>query len=98
MARNVCELPPVQTRQAHVADHQIQTLINSSNAVFRAFAAQNQNLSSSVAKLPSTLNQTQQTLTKVQSFSPLLAATLCNTNPTAAQNGNCTQNSGNSRP
>jgi phospholipid/cholesterol/gamma-HCH transport system substrate-binding protein len=46
----------------------IRRLINSSDAVFRAFASENQNISLAVSKLPATLQQTSQTLTKVDAF------------------------------
>jgi phospholipid/cholesterol/gamma-HCH transport system substrate-binding protein len=50
------------------SDNSIRRLINSSDAVFRAFASEDQNISLAVSKLPSTLNQTRDTLTKVDAF------------------------------
>jgi phospholipid/cholesterol/gamma-HCH transport system substrate-binding protein len=49
-------------------DGSIRRLVNSSDAVFRAFASQDANISLAVSKLPGTLRQTQQTLTKVDAF------------------------------
>jgi phospholipid/cholesterol/gamma-HCH transport system substrate-binding protein len=46
----------------------IRRLVNASDAVFRAFASQNQNISLAVSKLPSTLQQTSATLAKVDQF------------------------------
>jgi phospholipid/cholesterol/gamma-HCH transport system substrate-binding protein len=49
-------------------DGSIRRLVNSSDAVFRAFASQESNIRLAVSKLPSTLRQTQQTLVKVDAF------------------------------
>lgn len=49
-------------------DGSIRRLVNSSDAVFRAFASEDQNISLAVSKLPSTLNQTRDTLVKVDEF------------------------------
>jgi phospholipid/cholesterol/gamma-HCH transport system substrate-binding protein len=49
-------------------DGSIRRLVNSSDAVFRSFASEQQNISLAVSKLPSTLRQTQGTLTKVDTF------------------------------
>jgi phospholipid/cholesterol/gamma-HCH transport system substrate-binding protein len=49
-------------------DGSIRRLVNSSDAVFRAFASEDQNISLAVSKLPSTLNQTRDTLQKVDAF------------------------------
>jgi phospholipid/cholesterol/gamma-HCH transport system substrate-binding protein len=49
-------------------DGSIRRLVNSSDAVFRAFASEDQNISLAVSKLPSTLNQTRDTLTKVDAY------------------------------
>jgi phospholipid/cholesterol/gamma-HCH transport system substrate-binding protein len=49
-------------------DGSIRRLVNASDAVFKAFASQDRNISLAVSKLPSTLRQTQQTLTKVDAF------------------------------
>jgi phospholipid/cholesterol/gamma-HCH transport system substrate-binding protein len=57
-------------------DGSIRRLVNSSDAVFKAFASQDRNISSAVSKLPSTLRQTQATLTKVDAFGHLLGPAL----------------------
>jgi phospholipid/cholesterol/gamma-HCH transport system substrate-binding protein len=57
-------------------DKSIRRLINSSDAVFRAFASQNENLSLAVSKLPATLRQTEQTLAKANDYAQLLGPTL----------------------
>ncbi len=49
-------------------DGSIRRLVNSSDQVFKAFASQDANISLAVSKLPSTLRQTQATLTKVDAF------------------------------
>jgi phospholipid/cholesterol/gamma-HCH transport system substrate-binding protein len=49
-------------------DGAIRRLVNSSDAVFRAFASEDQNISLAVSKLPATLNQTRDTLVKVDAF------------------------------
>ena len=57
------------TNELADTDGAIRRLVNSSDAVFRAFASENQNISLAVSKLPSTLRQTSDTLTKVDAFS-----------------------------
>jgi phospholipid/cholesterol/gamma-HCH transport system substrate-binding protein len=57
-------------------DGDITRLINSSDAVFKAFASEDQNISLAVSKLPATLRQTQDTLTKVDSFSKVAGPAL----------------------
>jgi len=47
---------------------QLASLVNSSAAVFHAFASQNQNISRAVGDLPGALRQTTATLQKVQTF------------------------------
>jgi phospholipid/cholesterol/gamma-HCH transport system substrate-binding protein len=54
---------------------QIVSLVDASSKVFHAFAIENQNVSRAVADLPGTLEQTTQTLGKVQTFANLLAQT-----------------------
>jgi len=49
-------------------DQAIPRLINSSDAVFRAFASEDTNISLAVSKLPAALNQTRDTLEKVDEF------------------------------
>jgi phospholipid/cholesterol/gamma-HCH transport system substrate-binding protein len=57
-------------------DKEIRTLVTASDAVFRAFASQNQNISLAVSKLPPTLSQTERTLTKANAYAQLLRPTL----------------------
>ncbi|HEY8637945.1 MAG TPA: MlaD family protein [Solirubrobacteraceae bacterium] len=51
---------------------QLAQLINSSSAVFRAFASEQGNISSAVSLLPGALSQTTQTLNKVTRFANIL--------------------------
>ena len=71
----------------HVAnkDKEIRTLVTASDAVFQAFASQNQNLSLAVARLPGALRQTQSTLTKVIPFANTLRPTLTALRPAFRQ-------------
>ena len=62
---------------------QIISLVDASNTVFRAFASQDGNISRAIADLPGTLQQTTQTLAKVQSFATLLGPTSRNLLPAA---------------
>jgi phospholipid/cholesterol/gamma-HCH transport system substrate-binding protein len=59
-------------------DHDLRTLVESSNAVFKQFAAEDQNIASTVNRLPGALNQTAGTLQKVntlaQEMKPTFAA------------------------
>jgi phospholipid/cholesterol/gamma-HCH transport system substrate-binding protein len=57
-------------------DGELTRLVQSSNAVFRAFAAANPQISQAVSLLPSTLDQTKQTLVNVNSFSKVLGPSL----------------------
>ena len=57
-------------------DREIRTLVSASDAVFQAFASQQQNLSLAVSRLPAALRQTQGTLTKVIPFANTLRPTL----------------------
>jgi phospholipid/cholesterol/gamma-HCH transport system substrate-binding protein len=50
-------------------DHDVQRLVDASNATLSAFAQENVNISSAVSKLPSTLRITARTLGKVNTFS-----------------------------
>jgi phospholipid/cholesterol/gamma-HCH transport system substrate-binding protein len=63
---------------------QIVTLVDASSKVFRAFASENQNVSRAIADLPSTLQQTTQTLAKVQTFANVLGPTATNLLPAAS--------------
>ena len=66
-------------------DGDIQRLVNSSNDVLSAFAQENQNISAAVAKLPSTLGVTRNTLTKLGPFSDLLRTSLESLRPAFRQ-------------
>ena len=57
-------------------DGELTRLVQSSNAVFRAFAAANPQITQAVGLLPSTLQQTKQTLVNVDSFSKVLGPSL----------------------
>jgi phospholipid/cholesterol/gamma-HCH transport system substrate-binding protein len=54
-------------------DGELAQLVDSSSAVFRSFASEQQNLSRAVAAFPSALRQTTDTLGKVQTLSETLA-------------------------
>jgi phospholipid/cholesterol/gamma-HCH transport system substrate-binding protein len=58
-------------------------LVSSSAAVFHAFAAEDRNISTSVAELPSTLQTTTTTLGKVQRFADILGPATQNLQPAA---------------
>jgi phospholipid/cholesterol/gamma-HCH transport system substrate-binding protein len=62
---------------------QIVQLVDSSSTVFRAFASQDNNISRAIVDLPGTLQQTTQTLAKVQQFAQLLGPTSANLLPAA---------------
>jgi phospholipid/cholesterol/gamma-HCH transport system substrate-binding protein len=66
-------------------DHQIANLVDASNAVFQSFAAENQNVSGAVARLPGTLNTTAQTLQKVNKLSGVLRPSLDSLRPAFKQ-------------
>jgi phospholipid/cholesterol/gamma-HCH transport system substrate-binding protein len=53
-------------------DKEIARLVNQSEAVFSAFASQNENIASAVSKLPPTLTQTRDTLVKADAFGKVL--------------------------
>jgi phospholipid/cholesterol/gamma-HCH transport system substrate-binding protein len=63
---------------------QIVSLVDASSKVFRAFASENQNVSRAVGDLPSTLQQTTQTLGKVQAFATQLGPTATHLLPAAS--------------
>jgi phospholipid/cholesterol/gamma-HCH transport system substrate-binding protein len=63
---------------------EIVSLVDQSSKVFRAFASENQNVSRAIADLPSTLQQTTQTLAKVQAFANVLGPTATNLLPAAS--------------
>jgi phospholipid/cholesterol/gamma-HCH transport system substrate-binding protein len=62
-------------------DKEIKTLVTASDAVFQAFASQDNNISAAVAKLPPTLTQTERTLGKANAYARLLAPTLNDLRP-----------------
>jgi phospholipid/cholesterol/gamma-HCH transport system substrate-binding protein len=62
---------------------QIVQLVDSSAVVFRAFASQDNNISRAIVDLPGTLQQTTQTLAKVQTFATELGPTATNLLPAA---------------
>jgi phospholipid/cholesterol/gamma-HCH transport system substrate-binding protein len=66
-------------------DHQIADLVDASNVVFRAFAAENQNVSAAVARLPGTLNTTAQTLQKVNTLAGVMRPSLDSLRPAFKQ-------------
>jgi phospholipid/cholesterol/gamma-HCH transport system substrate-binding protein len=55
---------------------QLAELVDSSSAVFRAFASEQKNISRAVADLPGALRQTTQTLGKVDTFAHVLGPTV----------------------
>jgi len=57
-------------------DDQLAQLVDSSNAVFRTFAAQDRNLRSALQELPGTLEQTNTTLARVDGLADELGPTL----------------------
>jgi phospholipid/cholesterol/gamma-HCH transport system substrate-binding protein len=66
-------------------DHQITNLVDASNAVFRAFANENQNVSAAVARLPGTLNTTATTLQKVNTLAGVMGPSLDSLRPAFRQ-------------
>jgi phospholipid/cholesterol/gamma-HCH transport system substrate-binding protein len=66
-------------------DKDLRTLVEASNAVFKQFAAEDQNISSTVGQLPGALNQTASTLQKVNTLSQELKPTLTDLGPVMQQ-------------
>ena len=64
-------------------DDQLSQLVDSSNAVFRTFAAQDQNLRSALEQLPPTLEQTNTTLDRVDDLAQEMGPTLQSLRPAA---------------
>ena len=54
----------------------LRRLVNASHAVFDTLANEDQNISTSVARLPGSLEATERALTEVRGFAPLLRTTL----------------------
>lgn len=61
----------------------LSSLVDSSAAVFRAFASEDQSITRAVSDLPATLRQTTQTLGKVKTFADVLGPTSDQLRPTA---------------
>ena len=66
-------------------DNDVRRLINASNATLSAFAQENENIAAAVNLLPGALRQTESTLAKVQTFSPVLQAALDDLRPAFRQ-------------
>lgn len=66
-------------------DKDLRTLVTASNAVFKQFAAEDQNISTTVGRLPGALNQTASTLQKVNVLSKELKPTLSDLGPVFQQ-------------
>ena len=64
-------------------DDDIAQLVDTSAAVMHSFAAEDQNISSAVSELPSTLRQLTDTLGRVQAFAEVLGPTTQNLRPAA---------------
>ncbi len=64
-------------------DTQLTQLIDSSNAVFRSFAAQDRNLRSALQQLPETLEQTNGALRRVDQLARVMGPALGDLRPTA---------------
>ena len=62
-------------------DNDLVRLVRNSNAVLEAFAAEDLNISTAVARLPGTLQQTRRTLDKLDPYAQLLGPTLDNLRP-----------------
>jgi phospholipid/cholesterol/gamma-HCH transport system substrate-binding protein len=66
-------------------DKQLVRLVDESNAVFASFAAEEQNITESVRRLPPTLGTTADTLGKLQTFAPVLRSSLQSLRPAFRQ-------------
>jgi len=66
-------------------DHDLRRLVTSSNAVFKQWASEDQNISKSVALLPGALNQTADTLGKVSTLSKEMKPTFTALSPVFKQ-------------
>jgi phospholipid/cholesterol/gamma-HCH transport system substrate-binding protein len=66
-------------------DHDLRTLVTSSNAVFKQFAAENGNIETTVSRLPGALNQTAGTLQKVNILAQETKPTLADLEPVFQQ-------------
>jgi phospholipid/cholesterol/gamma-HCH transport system substrate-binding protein len=63
---------------------QLASLVDSSSAVFRAFASEDKNITASIQRLPPTLRQTTVTLGKVERFAKILRPAARDLTPTFA--------------
>ena len=91
MTKAIARAPPNLARLVHNygqltaeladKDHQITNLVDAGNAMLQAFANENQNISTAVAKLPGALNQTQTTLAKVGTLATVLRPSLDSLRP-----------------
>jgi phospholipid/cholesterol/gamma-HCH transport system substrate-binding protein len=66
-------------------DEELVRLVDESNAVFQSFAAEEQNITESVARLPGALTTTADTLTKVEDYAPVLRSSLESLRPAFRQ-------------
>jgi phospholipid/cholesterol/gamma-HCH transport system substrate-binding protein len=66
-------------------DKDLRTLVTASNAVFKQFAAEDQNISTTVGRLPGALNQTATTLQKVNGLAQEMKPTLRGLGPVFQQ-------------
>jgi phospholipid/cholesterol/gamma-HCH transport system substrate-binding protein len=66
-------------------DHDLRRLVASSNAVFKQFAAEDQNIATTVNRLPGALNQTSDTLVKVDSLAKTMKPALNSLRPVFKQ-------------
>lgn len=80
LKRLITSLNDLNTELA-TKDDEIAQLIDSSAAVFRAFASEQNNLSATVRELPSALKQTTRTLTRVEDFARILGPASENLRP-----------------
>ena len=66
-------------------DREINSLVQQSNAVFESFASEEANIRAAVQRLPGTLRTTSDTLTKVETFAPVLGSSLESLRPAFRQ-------------
>ncbi|MDQ3934123.1 MAG: MlaD family protein [Actinomycetota bacterium] len=66
-------------------DGDIRRLVTASNATLSAFAQENENIAGSIARFPSALRQTEETLAKAQAFSEVLKPALNSLRPAFRQ-------------
>jgi phospholipid/cholesterol/gamma-HCH transport system substrate-binding protein len=64
------------TQELSTKDREIVRLVRSSSEVFESFAAQDANISETISRLPGALDQTRQTLGKVDTLGPQLSSAL----------------------